>query len=130
PGKRDPRWARRARVQVGALRQDRAFVLPVPACDDCAETSNPTRDDADGDDVGDACDSCPTVPETAQLDLDNDRVGNVCDNSPPAASPDKADGDGSILAGETYTGMDFGERGMRNLQLWRPAAKGAKLVTP
>ena len=67
--------------------------------DNCVETPNPTQDDLDDDEIGDACDddddgdarrddedNCPRVANPDQADDDRDSLGNACD--------DDDDGDG------------------------------------
>jgi len=77
------------------------------SCDNCPDTSNPTQENVDGDELGDACDddidadgipneadNCSTVPNATQQDTDNDTVGDACDACPGFNDAEDLDGDG------------------------------------
>lgn len=69
------------------------------ACDNCANTPNPTQEDTDDDGAGDACDGCPEDPNKtdpgfcgcSQLETDSDSDGtpDCVDNCP--MDPNKTD---------------------------------------
>ena len=46
--------------------------------DNCLDTPNPSQDDMDADNSGDACDNCP-VANPDQRDDDGNGIGDVCD---------------------------------------------------
>lgn len=52
------------------------------ANDNCPGVKNPSQDNFDGDDFGDACDPCPPIANNAPIDSDADGVSNDCDPDP------------------------------------------------
>ena len=65
------------------------------ASDNCPLESNPTQDDADADDVGDACDLCPADFGPTNHDEDDDLQGDLCDRCPSIPDfDDDTDNDG------------------------------------
>ena len=77
------------------------------SCDDnCPLVANPSQDNNDGDQFGDACDSdddndnvldtsdnCPLTSNQNQANSDGDSLGNACDNCPSITNQNQLDTD-------------------------------------
>lgn len=68
-------------VEDDARSQERVETPSDPCTTTAPTTQQPrvSRDDADGDGVGDGHDNCRGVYNPAQADLDNDGIGDLCD---------------------------------------------------